>query len=88
MLREERQLPNRIAPHALLREGARVPGEHDASAAPPQVPPCLWSANSQQIIVENSSAEGNSRVILVDLASAVAAVVAQGARPEGWLSEP
>jgi hypothetical protein len=69
----------------MLREGARVPGEY---AAPPQVPPRLWSANSQQIIVENSSVEGNRRVILVDLASGVAAIVAQDARPEGWLGEP
>jgi dipeptidyl aminopeptidase/acylaminoacyl peptidase len=65
-----------------------LPGEHDASAAPARVPPPLWSPDSRQLVLENSTADGKSRVILVDLASGVAAVIAENVRPEGWMLGP
>ena len=63
-----------------------VPGEHDASLAAARVPPPLWSPDGRQIIVESSSADGSSRVLLVDLASSVAAQIAEEVRPEGWMA--
>ena len=64
-----------------------VPGDHDASVAPARVPPPLWSPDGAQLIVENSAANGRGRVLLVDLASEAAVVVALEVRPEGWLVE-
>lgn len=65
-----------------------VPGDHDASVAPARVPPPLWSPDGTQLIVENSAANGRGRVLLVDLASETAVVVATEVRPEGWMAAP
>ncbi len=59
--------------------------QDDASLAAPLVPPPLWSPDGRQIMVENSAADGSSRVLLVDLASGVAAEIAEEVRPEGWM---
>lgn len=65
-----------------------LPGEHDASAAPAFAPPPLWSPDSTQLVVENTAANGQSRVLLLDLASGLATAVAESVRPEAWLMAP
>lgn len=65
-----------------------VPGDHDASTAPPRVPPPLWSPDGTQLLVENSAKTGPSQLLLVDLAREEAVVIAHGLQPVGWLTGP
>lgn len=49
------------------------------------LPPPIWSPDGEQILVENRFSEDHNRIILVDLSHTIAMVIAQDARPVGWM---
>jgi Tol biopolymer transport system component len=63
-----------------------IPGDYEASPAPPNIPPPLWSPDSQQILVENRYSDANSQVLLVDLALRSAMKLGDNIQPLAWLA--
>jgi dipeptidyl aminopeptidase/acylaminoacyl peptidase len=48
----------------------------------------VWSPDGKQLSVESLSSEGNSQVILIDLAQQIAAPIAEDMTPIGWMIAP